>query len=178
MNHLSKHSQKSIHRFISPRALEKIPISIRPDIVTLIERFVGKIANLTKAKNDSNRLKRQYKEKLVAYGLHNVSRVNINTKDPHSLLQRYQQIEKYVKERDSTVSDIYDLARKFAYRTYRQNPQLQQQITDELIKSFVRKHNVLIRELDDDAEYASRIFFNGLIHGWSNNDYDTFNRVV
>ena len=151
---------------------------MRNDIKILIERFVCKIANLTKAKNDSNRLKNEYKKKLVAFGLHKVSRINTNTKDPHALLQRYQQIEKYIQERDSTVCDLYDLSYKFAYKTYKQNPQLQDQISDELIKSFVRKHNVLIRELDNDSEFASRVFFNGLIHGWSNQDYETFNRVV
>ena len=147
---------------------------MRNDIKTLIERLVGKIANLTKAKNDSNRLKIQYKNKLIMYGLHNVSHMNSNTTDPHALLQRYKQIEKYAKERDSTVSDMYDLVRKFGYETYRNNTQLQAQISDELIKSFVRKHNVLIRELNNDAEYASRVFFNGLIQGWSNSDYEVF----
>ena len=151
---------------------------MRNDIKILIGSFVGKIANLTKAKNESNKLKTEYKKKLVAYGLHKAQRLNNDTKDPHSLLQRYQQIQNYVAERDSTVSDVYDLAHKFAFQTYRENPQMQAQISDELIKSFVRKHNVLIRELDDDAEYASRVFFNGIINGWSQKDYETFNRVV
>ena len=153
-------------------------MSLRNDISILIERLVEKIANLNKAKNDSNRLKLKYKQKLIEFGLLKTSRLNTNTKDPHSLLQRYQQIEKYIQERDSTVSEICDLAYKFAYSTYKNNSELKEEISDNLIKTFVRKHNVLIRELDDDAEYASRVFFNGLIHGWSNSDYETFNRVV
>lgn len=136
------------------------------------------IANISKAKQRALRKKNEYKQILIEYGLWKSSRINTNTSDPKSLLKRYQQIDKYVSERDSSVSSLHNLTSKFAKNAIDNDPSLRLEVKHDFLKQFVREHNTLTRNLDDDHEYTARIFFNGILHGWTNRDYDIFNRVV
>ena len=151
---------------------------MRNDIITLIQTFVKKVANLTKSRNYYRQRCISFKHTLKIYGLLNHGSINVKATSASAIYRRLCNIKKTVNHHDNTVSDLIDLTSTFALSSVRKNETASNIVRSEIRKHCIREQNILTKQLNDDHEYNARIFFTGFLRGWSKRDYDNWNKTV
>ena len=134
--------------------MRQIPLALRNDIIILIEKFVKRIANLTKSKNQYRHQCQQLKNTLSHFGLNTHGSINEDTSSRASIHRRLDKIKKSVKYHEQQVSELIDLSSVFALQSVRQNETAIDVLRDAAQEEFVKQHNNVIKKLNNDTEYT------------------------
>ena len=151
---------------------------LRNDLVLLIKRLLQRCVKYYKSRSYYKQRARVHKATLRSYGLSDLGKYNNDTTNPKRILERLRQIDKFVAFKDNSVHDMYDLTGRFILKSLDTNESLYDELADEFQKIFIRDTNTLTKKLNEDREYCARIFFTGLIRGWTQRDYINFNKTV
>ena len=168
----------NIGKFIKSGALALIPVGLREDIVKLIQVPVKKIASERRKVNYYRNRANAFHQYLQEYGLLVHGNKTNEAISDSTKYRRLKQIDKFVIHHDQTVNDVIDLASTFALKSIHTNLTANSILRNEMMKQFIRDQNTITKQLNNDHDYQTRIFFAGFIQGWSKRDMDKFNQVV
>ena len=167
-----------INDFVRPDRMRQIqPAAFRNDLIKLLINLMKRCTNLYRMMMYYRYMARKYKVILMDFQLLPRER-NILPSSDRTESRRLEAIHKVTRELDATTSNIIDLSGKIGMNLIKENLTCNEVLKLQYQKVFIRDANVLTRMLDRDEEYASNIFFTGLIRGWSQQDFIDFNRVV
>ena len=126
---------------------------------------------------------KKLRKRLRRFGLSKRKRKKKNGKKilPSSRSTRYRRqrtLEKILKYLDKTAEDMIEVTAKVGMNLIESNPHLNERLNLKYSQVFVRNNRSFVKQLDDNREYSSNIFWTGLLRGWSTRDYLAFNRVV
>ena len=167
-----------IENFLSEDAREQLPDDIREAVSDLILSLSKKIVSLYRSKDRFAKRCNKFKKRCQEYGIWESKYNDRNVECEQAILKRLRHIEDYVQYMDDSVGACVDLATKYTMRLIDKNGNVNDTLQEHFQKHFVKEKNALTKELDNDHEYAARVFFNGFINGWTNSDYEVFNKVV
>ena len=179
---MTKKSQCDIGNFLDVLIQNQIPDDIYDGIVMLIRGLAYEVVKFDR-RNRYLRKKCDKTQEFYSKWHFNDNRNYNDDNEPimPSKTTQYKKLklmQEYIHEVDTSAGELVNLTHKFALRLVDQSESLSEQLYHKFEKKFIQRKNLLIQEMDADKEYAARIFFNGFLTGWTNRDYEVFNKLV
>lgn len=95
-----------------------------------------------------------------------------------TIYRRLCNISDYIYYNDMSITHLHDLVTHWTVQECKRNPSVMNDLRPIFEKIFVQDQNVLTEQLNDDYEYNARIFFKGMIQGWTQRDFAEISKIV
>ena len=158
--------------------MSQIHEPLRREIAALIELLVTEIVLIGRSRDYFCDIAVECRSCLKVWGLWNSGHYTGDASSQTSIDRRIRNIQDYIFHNDMSLTHLYNLTSYYTYKAWKKDPQLRERLGYEYYKIFIRDQNLLTKQLDNDYDYASKIFFNGVIRGWTTRDYEAFNKAV
>ena len=180
---MKRSAQARLDDFVKSEVFDHLPNETQIDLKILIKNFIKRVVNLERQVHYYRHMAKKYRKRLIRFGLWKKKRrkrngKKIKAKSRTTRHRRRQTLEKIVKYLDKTTEEMVEVTAKVAMNLIESNPHLNEKLNLKYSQVFIRNNRSLVKQLDDDHEYSSNIFWTGLLRGWTTRDYLAFNRVV
>ena len=179
---ISHHSQGKLSRFIDKVLLNALPSNLvhwfQKQYNDLVKRIASKQSSIYKLKKRVGK----YRSVLVFFGVLDHKSRTASSVSPSSIYRRKRFMRRHHNCLDSVTTDLVNLAGEFAYHyihdSVTQNQIVDTRITKLLHKSFVRDHNLIVSEFDQNHDIKLHRAFQCILNGWSTNSLRSFRLAV
>lgn len=144
----------------------------------LIQTMARRILRLYQQKQYYTRNDKQYKSRLVHFGLLEHGGYNTDTNKDSTVSKRLRKIELCIRYQNGLVSDALDLRERFIMYDFMRNKTSYTCLQPKFELIFIKQQSILNELLHRDVDYGCALVMAGILNDWTNRQWEQFNLYV